>query len=738
MTTVDVTESLTERVGRIARRSWRRAKDEWLNAKVRISREAGRWWRRAKYQWLNAKLWTDVGIAAAVFMAAFFLSMALPTERNSIATVGGLLLALVAATPPLVMTGSFWHVGRYIKGEAAYEDLRTGKLPDLSRFLSWLLRYPCTAVVLFAVFVAIALGAFGLVGWGPAIRGCLLEVTTPLPPVASILGTIRSALGAQAEATLPSWIAILLSFLYAKIVFDLVSGWFERGKQRHNYVASLFTDEARSGTPYGMRQEGSSGLTPEPHEQVLLMRGDRIGAASLPYLQVELSGPEWTPNISAPDRCRGAVAAIERIFTKRLSDGDTVSANPDDCWKLYPTASDWIAGWLYGHFEKLVGQDRLRPDPAFDHRLGESVRTMAAVLATCLALPARPTPISRGAYQDAGRMVGFRNHLRQLFSRSPKRPALLIAACDAAEQLGTSEDLQLLDEQTRRLDVQAGFTIEQTDRILLTRDRVLSREPLRSDRMKRLLGRIKELRIERMLDREGKPSRFFRRTMDGAVMALVGAGSFCRGDDHADETSPRRRIHLGSFLMDIEPVSQEQFHRWAQTKGGVLRVERGFFPVQGLPDGAPQDCPYASYVTWFAAREYARWAVDGGRLPTESEWEKAARGRKDDRRYPSGNMWVDEPVSPFGIRICHLLEWTQDAFDRQAYRHNPVVFDPPPMESRAGMGDEAMRVIRGRASGTPTASYSLVTRLGMEPVTGAFTAPVGFRVVVHLEQESRS
>jgi hypothetical protein len=134
---------------------------------------------------------------------------------------------------------------------------------------------------------------------------------------------------------------------------------------------------------------------------------------------------------------------------------------------------------------RLADQDRTLPDPAFDYRLGEALGAVASVLARGQSLPPRPTLTSRGAYHDSDRTGRFRAHLRHLFSCSPKRPALLIAACDAAERVGTPEDLQLLDEQTRHLDVQAGFTILQTDRILQTRDRV-----------------------------------------------LVVAGSFCRGDDH--------------------------------------------------------------------------------------------------------------------------------------------------------------------------------------------------------------
>ena len=219
-------------------------------------------------------------------------------------------------------------------------------------------------------------------------------------------------------------------------------------------------------------------------------------------------------------------------------------------------------------------------------------------------------------------------------------------------------------------------------------------------------------------------------------MILVEAGSFCRGDDHSEGTSPRRRVHLGSYLIDIAPVPQDVFQHWVTKAGRVLRVDRGFFPVQGLPEDVPRNRPYASHVTWFAAQAYAQWAVRGGHIPTEAQWEKATRGSEDDRRYPTGDSWVEEPVSPYGVRICHLLEWTLDTFDRLAYHHNPVLFDPR-MESTARFYDEAIRVVRGRAPDVPVGDYSLAMRMGMEPITGAFTAPVGFRVAVDLEQESK-
>jgi hypothetical protein len=228
----------------------------------------------------------------------------------------------------------------------------------------------------------------------------------------------------------------------------------------------------------------------------------------------------------------------------------------------------------------------------------------------------------------------------------------------------------------------------------------------------------------------------FKRPSDGKIMVLVASGSFLRGDDSREDTGPQRRVHAGAYLVDVEPVSQESFNDWVEKQGSVLRMERGFFAVQAIrPEAASLE--YASFVTWFAAAAYARWAVEGGDLPTEAQWEKTARGATDDRRYPTGNHWAENPVSPFGIRACHMLEWARDAFDRLAYRHNPSVFDPV-LEIGAGAGDEAMRVVRGRSPESQVADYSLVNRVAMEPVTGAFTAPVGFRVVVSLETETQT
>jgi hypothetical protein len=212
---------------------------------------------------------TDVAIAIVLFAVVFFSTLAPLNRPTTLDSGAGFVLASFASLPPLLMIGGFWHVRRYLKAEAAYEDLRSGKRPSLAHIfdwllstsrprvldqgkrpslahifdwlLDWLLRFPCSAVVLFALLTGIALAAWGCGDWGPAVRTSLMQVTTPLPPVAT---AIRSVAGEEA-APWPGWVDFVLSLVYSSVVFALVAAWFERGSQRQNYVASLFTEEDR-------------------------------------------------------------------------------------------------------------------------------------------------------------------------------------------------------------------------------------------------------------------------------------------------------------------------------------------------------------------------------------------------------------------------------------------------------------------------------------------------------------
>jgi formylglycine-generating enzyme required for sulfatase activity len=117
---------------------------------------------------------------------------------------------------------------------------------------------------------------------------------------------------------------------------------------------------------------------------------------------------------------------------------------------------------------------------------------------------------------------------------------------------------------------------------------------------------------------------------DGAPALLVPSGNFTMGDD---ENSPLREVYLDAFYIDKFEVTVSRYARFLQTTGGVKPPE-GW--AEANSDGTA-DLPVVG-TDWYDADAYCKWA--GKRLPTEAEWEKAARGT-DQRIYPWGN---DDPT----------------------------------------------------------------------------------------------
>ena len=113
---------------------------------------------------------------------------------------------------------------------------------------------------------------------------------------------------------------------------------------------------------------------------------------------------------------------------------------------------------------------------------------------------------------------------------------------------------------------------------------------------------------------------------DGAPLVLVPAGKFTMGDD---EESPRREIYLDAYYIDRFEVTTGRYAKFLAATGSVGAPE-GW---EALDLNKGDELPVAG-VDWNEATAYCKWA--GRRLPTESEWEKSARGA-DGRRYPWGD-----------------------------------------------------------------------------------------------------
>jgi gamma-glutamyl hercynylcysteine S-oxide synthase len=152
---------------------------------------------------------------------------------------------------------------------------------------------------------------------------------------------------------------------------------------------------------------------------------------------------------------------------------------------------------------------------------------------------------------------------------------------------------------------------------------------------------------------------------DGALMVHVPAGAFRMGLAHEDllaeeHEKPLRTVELSGFWIDVYPVTNGRFALFLQAGGyqdphwwtpegwlWLCRYRVRQPAVWNEPGWDAPEQPVAG-VSWYEADAYGRWA--GRRLPTDAEWEKAARGT-DGRHYPWGDDWPGNDRANFDSRV---------------------------------------------------------------------------------------
>ena len=250
-------------------------------------------------------------------------------------------------------------------------------------------------------------------------------------------------------------------------------------------------------------------------------------------------------------------------------------------------------------------------------------------------------------------------------------------------------------------------------------------------------------------------------------MVLIPAGEFDMGSNDAEarnDEQPVRTVYVDAFYMDETEVTNVQFKEFLREnpqwqKG---RVNAKFAGANYLIRWNGNNYPNGKgnhpvvLVSWYAAMAYAEWA--NKRLPTEAEWEYAARGGLKGKKYPNGNTITTRdanfahqvndttpvgkyPANGYGLydMAGNVVEWCLDQYDREFYftfPRNGVARNPlsgaPSIEWILNnyTNDNSNRVLRGGSFISSAGSVRVAYRIGVTPANVNPTIfLVGFRCV---------
>lgn len=221
-------------------------------------------------------------------------------------------------------------------------------------------------------------------------------------------------------------------------------------------------------------------------------------------------------------------------------------------------------------------------------------------------------------------------------------------------------------------------------------------------------------------------------------MVPIPRGEFTMGsNEHSDETP--HQVVLDAYLIDKYEASNARYKEFMKTTSQPApaywddpRLSKANQPVVG--------------VNWNEASAFCKW--DGKRLPTEAEWERAAKGPSGDNHYPWGHT-LDPKKANYGQNIGHttpvdsypegvsgfgaynmagnVFEWVEDWYDLKFYKESPAL-NPRGAEKGYNFANQGpVRVLRGGSWLAPNSSLHTSHRFWNQPENNSYGVGLGFR-----------
>ncbi|MFH2056687.1 MAG: SUMF1/EgtB/PvdO family nonheme iron enzyme [bacterium] len=219
-------------------------------------------------------------------------------------------------------------------------------------------------------------------------------------------------------------------------------------------------------------------------------------------------------------------------------------------------------------------------------------------------------------------------------------------------------------------------------------------------------------------------------------MVLIPGGEFYYGYRAKDENESKYEVRVDSFFLDLHEVTNSQYFEFCEATKHELPEFWGMDEFHCGPDFP--DYPVVG-VSWWDAQDYAEWA--GTRLPTDAEWEYAARGGHLDFKFPWGNEADSTrmnfgsegstpaqsyPPNDYGLyeMTGNVWEWVADYYAEE-YRDSTMQVNP------TGPEDGRYKTIRGGSWHSGPGCVNVVHRNGLSSSWVDFA--VGFRCALDAE-----